>query len=125
MKKNSLPDSFQKRKLLNDEKMPPERLISYGEMFFQAGYLCDAAEFFQKASNEAGIDLLRQLAIEQGDSFLFELLSRGHGAEEKNRSSMLRYFPRILTFKSYLSDNPLPDALIPERKISGQSWLIF
>ena len=101
MKKDSLPDSFQKRKLLNDEKMPPERLISYGEMFFEAGHLYDAAEFFIKASHEEGIDRLRNLAVEQGDSFLYERLLRGRVAEQENTSSWNELGNRAMALKKF------------------------
>ena len=70
MKKNALPNSQQKRKLLFDKKIPPERIISCGEMFLREGRLNEAAELFSRASHLEGLDQLKDLAIEQGDSFL-------------------------------------------------------
>ena len=77
MKKNALPNSQQKRKLLFDQKAPSERLISYGEMYFNEGRLNEAAELFARASYQEGMARLRALAIEQGDSFLYGVASRG------------------------------------------------
>ena len=79
MKKNALPNSQQKRKLLFDNKFPRERIISYGELFLHEGRLNEAAEFFAKASHKEGLEQLKALAIEEGDSFLYQLASKGSG----------------------------------------------
>ena len=76
MKKDALPDSFKKRELLNDANVSAERLVALGDSFLEQGYLCDAASFFRKASHQEGMDRLKSLATEQGDSFLFELTIR-------------------------------------------------
>jgi cytochrome c-type biogenesis protein CcmH/NrfG len=76
MKKSNLPDSQKKRKLLFDEKIPRERLIAFGEMFLDEGRVNEAAELFLKASHKEGLDRLKALAIEQGDSFLYGLVSK-------------------------------------------------
>ena len=82
MKKKTLPNSQQKRKLLFEKNISPERLISYGEMFLSEGRVNDAAELFSRASHEEGLAQLRALAVEQGDSFLYGVASRG--SEEGN-----------------------------------------
>jgi len=79
MKKNTLPDSQQKRKLLFDKKVPRERIISYGEVFLRERRLNEAAELFTKASHKEGLEQLKALAIEEGDSFLYEVASKGSG----------------------------------------------
>jgi tetratricopeptide (TPR) repeat protein len=76
-KKDSLPDSHKKRGLLFDKKTSPERQIFYGEMFLLDGRLPEAAELFAKASHREGLDQLAKLAIEQGDSFLYSVVTRG------------------------------------------------
>jgi len=79
MKKNALPNSQQKRKLLFDKRFPRERIISYGDLFLREGRLNDAAELFVKASHKEGLEHLKELAIEEGDSFLYEVASKGSG----------------------------------------------
>jgi len=76
MKRNALPNSRQKRKLLFDKKAPRERIISCGEMFLREGRLSEAAEMFSLASHEEGLEQLKALAIEQGDSFLYGLAAK-------------------------------------------------
>ena len=77
MKKNALPNSRQKRKLLFDKNIPSERLISCGELYLREGRLNEAAELFARASHEEGMARLRALAVEQGDSFLYGVASKG------------------------------------------------
>jgi hypothetical protein len=77
MKKIALPNSQQKRKLLFDKKIPRERIISYGEMYLQEERLNEAAELFARASYVEGMDRLKALAVEQGDSLLYEVACRG------------------------------------------------
>ncbi len=76
MKKDALPDSIKKRQLLNEEKVSAERLISLGGLYLEQGQLCDAATFFRRASHQEGLERVQVLALEQGDSFLFELASK-------------------------------------------------
>ncbi len=77
MKKNDLPDSKQKRKLLYDRKVPRERIVAAGELFLRAGRLHEAAELFARADHREGMEQLRALAIEEGDSFLYRVASKG------------------------------------------------
>jgi hypothetical protein len=79
MKKNALPDSLQKRKLLFDKKASRERIISYGELLLREGRLNEAAELFAKVSHGEGLDQLKALAVEEGDSFLYDVASKGSG----------------------------------------------
>ena len=86
MKKNALPNSQQKRKLVFDKNVPPERLISHGETYMSQGRLNEAAELFSRASHEEGLAQLRTLAIEQGDSFLYEVASKGAGEGDSRQA---------------------------------------
>jgi len=79
MKKNVLPDSLKRRNLLFDQKAPQERIISYGELFLREGRVNEAAELFTKSSHKVGLEQLKALAIEEGDSFLYEVASKGSG----------------------------------------------
>ncbi len=78
MKKN-LPNSQQKRKLLFEKNVPPDKLVSFGEMYLDEGRLNEAAELFARASHEEGLARIRALAIEQGDSFVYGVASKGSG----------------------------------------------
>lgn len=77
MKKSDLPNSKQKRRLLYDKKVPRERLIASGELFLRAGRLHEAAELFARADHREGLEQLRSLAIDEGDSFLYRVASKG------------------------------------------------
>jgi len=77
MKKNVPLDSHQKRRLLLDKNLPSERLISCGEIYLREGRLNEAAELFARASHAEGLAQLRALAVDQGDSFLYGLASKG------------------------------------------------
>jgi len=77
MKKRSLPNSKKKRSILYDKKMRAEERIQYGDMFFNEARYVEAAEFYRKASFAEGMERLRVIAKEEGDSFLFELASKG------------------------------------------------
>ena len=79
MKRKALPDSQQKRKLLFDKKVPRERIISCGELFLREGRVNEAAELFGKVSHKEGLDQLQALAIEEGDSYLYEVASKRSG----------------------------------------------
>jgi Flp pilus assembly protein TadD len=74
MKRDSLPDSYRKQKKLHDKKVSVEVLVSLGERFLEQGRFFDASLFFRKADHRAGLERLKTLAMEQGDSFLFQLV---------------------------------------------------
>ena len=77
MKKKALPNSQQKRKLLFEKNIDSERIISCGELYLGEGRLNETAELFARASHEEGLAQLRALALEQGDSFLYAVASKG------------------------------------------------
>ncbi len=74
MKKKSLPDSLKKHRMLHDGKISEEDLVSTGERYFEAGRFLDAADFFRKADFQEGMERLRPIALEQGDSFLYQTM---------------------------------------------------
>jgi hypothetical protein len=86
MKNKALPNSQQKRKLLFDKNPDTERIISYGELFLREGRLNEAAEMFSRVSHEDGLSRLRALALEEGDTYLYGVASRG-SQEEDNREA--------------------------------------
>jgi hypothetical protein len=77
MKRDSLPDSSKKQKKLHDRKIAGDELISLGERYLEQGRLFDASLFFRKAGHREGMERLKTLALEQGDSFLFQVAISG------------------------------------------------
>jgi hypothetical protein len=100
MKKNALPNSRQKRKLLFDKNTPSERLISCGELYLREGRLNEAAELFARASHEEGMAQLRALALEQGDSFLYGVASKASG-EGDDREAWETLGKKAMELKRY------------------------
>lgn len=100
MKKNALPDSQQKRKLLFDKSIPTERLISCGELYLREGRLNEAAELFARASHKEGLARLRALAVEQGDSFLYGVASKG-SEEGDNREAWETLGKKAMELEKY------------------------
>ncbi|MDD4091325.1 MAG: hypothetical protein PHQ63_02105 [Smithellaceae bacterium] len=76
-----LPDYRLKQKILYIDKTSPESLISYGDMYLEAGALSDALDFYARASHTAGIEKIRKQALEIGDVFLFQGAVRALGLE--------------------------------------------
>jgi tetratricopeptide (TPR) repeat protein len=100
MKKNALPDSQQKRKLLFDKNIPSERLISCGELYLREGRLNETAELFARASHKEGLAQLRALAVEQGDSFLYGVASKG-SEEGDNREAWETLGKKAMALEKY------------------------
>jgi len=100
MKKNALPNSRQKRKLLFDKNIPSERLISCGELYLREGRLNEAAELFARASHAEGMAQLRALALEQGDSFLYRVASKG-SEEGDDREAWETLGKKAMELKKY------------------------
>jgi tetratricopeptide (TPR) repeat protein len=100
MKKNALPNSQQKQKLLFDKNVPAERIISCGELYLHEGRLNEAAELFARASHEEGLARLRALAVEQGDSFLYGVASKG-SEEGGNREAWETLGKKAMELEKY------------------------
>jgi hypothetical protein len=119
MKKNVLPNSQQKQKLLLDKNIPSERIISYGELYLREGRLNEAAELFARASHEEGLAQLRALAVEQGDSFLYAVASKGSeegdnreawGALGKKAMELEKYSHAVRAFRKSENEEALKAA---------------
>jgi hypothetical protein len=66
-----LPDYRLKQKILYIDKTPAAELISYGDLYLANGAPSDALDFYSKASHQAGMQKIMDLALETGDAFLF------------------------------------------------------
>lgn len=71
MGKKELPHYKKKQQLLHAKDARPDDLRRQGEEFLQAGWLSDAIDFFKKAGDQNGLEKVRDIAISEGDAFLF------------------------------------------------------
>lgn len=76
-----LPDYRLKQKILYIDKTSPESLISYGDLYWEAGAPSDALDFYARASHSAGLQKIRDAALQNGDVFLFHGAARALGLE--------------------------------------------
>lgn len=74
-----LPDYRTKQKILYIDKTSTASLISYGDMYFEAGGLSDALDFYAKAGHQAGMQKIKDLALASGDTFLFQQAAKALG----------------------------------------------
>lgn len=79
MKKDKLPTYLEKQKLLYLKETPAEVLINIGNQLFEQGHYMDALDFYRKCHNNEGLERIRQVAMEQGDFFLFQKFIETHG----------------------------------------------
>jgi hypothetical protein len=75
-----LPDYKQKQNFLFGKEIKTAELSRIGAMFVEAGWLNDAVDFFAKANDQTGLERVRQIAIEEGDVFLFRRVLKVSGA---------------------------------------------
>jgi len=81
MATNTLPDVKQKQKLLFAEEIQPAALSAQAEQFSKVGWYNDAIDFFARAGDRAGLERMRERALEEGDVFLFLRCLRALAAE--------------------------------------------
>jgi hypothetical protein len=76
-----LPDYRLKQKILYIDKTSAASLASYGDLYLEGGALSDALDFYAKAGNAAGVQKIKDLALESGDTFLFQSAAKAQGIE--------------------------------------------
>ncbi len=76
-----LPGCLKKRRLLNDPELRPWLCRKTGEEFLSLGWWQDALEFFQKCSDTAGREKIKQHCLETGDAYLLGRLGPGQDPE--------------------------------------------
>ncbi|MBP1710892.1 MAG: putative cytosolic protein [Deltaproteobacteria bacterium] len=76
-----LPDYRLKQKTLYIDKTPAATLIHYGDLLLEAGSLSDALEFYARAGHQTGLKKIKEIASENGDTFLFQGAARALGIE--------------------------------------------
>ncbi|HDQ03716.1 MAG TPA: hypothetical protein ENN23_03970 [Deltaproteobacteria bacterium] len=76
MGKNKLPDYKLKQKLLYVDNTKADVLKSYGDLFYDKGYISDALDFYKKAGDMEGLEKIKSVAFESGDVMLFEFAAK-------------------------------------------------
>ncbi|MGD0170470.1 MAG: hypothetical protein ABSE54_12190, partial [Smithella sp.] len=67
-----LPDYRLRQKLLYVDKVNPQDLQNYGDLFFEEGRLSDALDFYQKANHNNGLQKIKDAAFNNGDVMLWK-----------------------------------------------------
>jgi len=98
--KRKLPDYRLKQKILYIDKTSPETLVRYGDLYLEENYLSDALEFYIKAGRPAGMEKVKNLAMENGDVFLFQGASRALQLEP-GKSDWENIAKRAMDLKKY------------------------
>jgi hypothetical protein len=83
LSKGKLPDYRLKQKILYIDKTPVATLIHYGDLFLEEGALSDALEFYTRGGHQAGLTKIKEIASENGDTFLFNGAARALGIDPR------------------------------------------
>jgi hypothetical protein len=73
-----------KQKTLYVDKVNPEALKSYGDLFFDEGNFSDALDFYQKANYTEGLQKIKNAALGSGDVMLFQRAAKMLNMELKS-----------------------------------------
>lgn len=116
--KRDLPDYREKQKLLYTDRGNVDLWIKYGDIFFEAGRVSDALDFYRRAACETGIKRVMDFAMEEGDVMLFQqvldCLKREGTKEEWDRIARRAFELGKYTFSRYAtlkSNNTEPQGL--------------
>jgi hypothetical protein len=80
---NKLYDYRLKQKILYIDKVNPDVLQNYGDMFLEEGLLSDALDFYQKANYNSGMQKIKDIAFDRGDVMLFQQAAKALHMELK------------------------------------------
>lgn len=67
-----LPSYREKQHILYIEHRSESNLIVYGDAFHNAGKISDAIDFYQKSNYNAGLEKIKEMAMQLGDVMLFQ-----------------------------------------------------
>ena len=65
-----------KQKILYIDKVNPNVLQNYGDLFLEEGLLSDALDFYQKANYNSGMQKIKDIAFDKGDVMLFQQVAK-------------------------------------------------
>jgi hypothetical protein len=77
------PDYRLKQKILYIDKVNPNVLKNYGDMFLEEDFLSDALDFYQKANDNSGMQKIKDIAFDRGDVMLFQQAAKALHLELK------------------------------------------
>jgi tetratricopeptide (TPR) repeat protein len=80
---NKLYDYRLKQKILYIDKVNPNVLQNYGDMFLEEGLLSDALDFYQKVNYNTGMQKIKDTAFDRGDVMLFQQAAKALHMELK------------------------------------------
>jgi tetratricopeptide (TPR) repeat protein len=80
---NKLYDYRLKQKILYIDKVNPNVLQNYGDLFLEEGLLSDALDFYQKANYNSGMQKIKDIAFDRGDVMLFQQAAKALHLELK------------------------------------------
>ena len=72
-----------KQKILYIDKVNPNVLQNYGDMFLEEGLLSDALDFYQKANYNSGMQKIKDIAFDSGDVMIFQQAAKALHLELK------------------------------------------
>lgn len=81
MPKGSGLNCLDKRDLLNQHAASVETLVRWGSFFEESSLVHDAVDFYEKAGALEPLGRLMDLAVEEGDLFLFKRVCKALGTE--------------------------------------------
>lgn len=96
-----LPDYRLKQKILYIDKTSTSALISYGDLYLEAGAISDALDFYAKAGHQAGMQRIKDLALANGDTFIFQGAAKALGHELRD-DDWENIASRAIELKKYL-----------------------
>ncbi|HTL52097.1 MAG TPA: hypothetical protein VL860_05955 [Planctomycetota bacterium] len=104
---------IRKRDILWNEKNQREALVAHAEEFFRNQQYSDALDFFERAVHQEGLERIKKLAIESGQGFLLNRLTR-YNPESVTKADWeaLKVRALALGFEAY--------AMMAERKINPE-----
>jgi len=95
-----LPDYREKQKILYIDRQSDRVLLTYGDSYLESGRISDATDFYQKANHLQGLEKIREIAEEIGDTMAFQYvlkaLKRNLTEDDWNRVGQ-----RALELKKY------------------------
>ena len=104
---------IKKRDTLWNEKVAREALIAEAEEFFRNQLYSDALDFFERAGHQEGLDRIKKVALETGQGFLLNRLTRySPDSVSKADWEVLKRRATELGMESY--------ALMADRKINPE-----
>ena len=72
---------LEKRDLLNQSPVSVSKLMEWGKDYEEAGFPHDAADFYERAGGSEALERLLDLAVSEGDAFLFGRTLKALGRE--------------------------------------------